>query len=193
MGNSDDWLLTGEESDGHPISEERRKTLEAVRGWSLSKLSDSDREFIRTFEPTVEIPLGPRDHLFCFHGSPASYDHFILPSTPEDEFQGMLGAFADRILTGGHMHLQFQRRLGDSKNFFFNPGSVGLAYNHEQSLDQGLIDPWAEYALLTIQGLRISLEFHRVPIDLDSMADLYEQSDMPFADTAMEKYIRYPG
>jgi len=191
MGNSDAWLMTGIETDAHLISEERRKKLDIVREWSLSKLNNDDRAFINVFQPTVTIDLGHGRNLLAFHGSPTSFDQFLLPSTPEDEFQEILKPYAVKILTGGHMHLQYTRRLRDSQNFFFNPGSVGVAYNHEQSSDKGLLDPWAEYALLTVEGMQTSLEFRRIPLDMEKMADVYRKSDRPFADIAMEQYTRY--
>jgi diadenosine tetraphosphatase ApaH/serine/threonine PP2A family protein phosphatase len=153
-------------------------------------LNEEDRIFINNFQPTVTVELDGGRNLLAFHGSPTSFDQFLLPSTPEDEFQEILKPYDDRILTGGHMHLQYTRRLRDSRNFFFNPGSVGVAYNHEQSGGKGSLDPWAEYAILTVDGLRVSLEFRRIPIDLQKMADMYRQSDRPFADTAMDQYTR---
>ena len=191
MGNSDAWLMTGIETDAHLISDERRKKLDAVRAWSLSQLSEEDRAFINAFHPTVKVDLGHGRNLLAFHGSPISFDQFLLPSTAEDEFQEILKPYADHILTGGHMHLQYTRRLRDSQNFFFNPGSVGVAYNHEQTDPNGLLDPWAEYAVLTVEGAQVSLEFRRIPLDMEKMADVYRKSDRPFADIAMEQYTRY--
>lgn len=191
MGNSDAWLMTGVETDAHLISEERRKKLDIVRVWSLSRLTEDDRAFINAFQPTVTVDLSQRRSLLAFHGSPTSFDQFLLPSTPEDEFQEILKPHANNILAGGHMHLQYTRRLRDSQNFFFNPGSVGVAYNHEQSNPNGLLDPWAEYAILTVDGMQVSLEFRRVPLDMEKMADIYRNSDRPFAETAMEQYTRY--
>ena len=191
MGNSDAWLMTGIETDSHLISEERRKKLDIVRAWSLGKLGEEDCAFINSFQPTVSVELGHGKNLLAFHGSPTSFDQFLLPSTPEDEFQEFLKPYADNILTGGHMHLQYTRRLRDSQNFFFNPGSVGVAYNHEQSDDKGFLDPWAEYAMLTVQKSNIRLEFVRVPLDMDKMAEIYRHSDRPFANEAMEQYTRY--
>jgi len=191
MGNSDAWLMTGVETDVHLISDERRKKLDIVRAWSLSKLNDEDRTFINAFHPTVTVNLGHGRNLLAFHGSPTSFDQFLLPSTPEDEFQEILKPYANSILTGGHMHLQYTRRLRDSQNFFFNPGSVGVAYNHEQSDPNGLLDPWAEYAILTVDGIHTSLEFRRIPLDMEKMTDIYRRSDRPFADAAMEQYTQY--
>lgn len=191
MGNSDAWLMTGVETDAHLISEERRKKLDIVRVWSLNQLNDEDCAFINAFQPTVTVELGHGRNLLAFHGSPTSFDQFLLPSTPEDEFQEILQPYANNILTGGHMHLQYTRRLRDSQNFFFNPGSVGVAYNHEQSNPNGLLDPWAEYALLTVNGMQASLEFRRIPLNMNKMADIYRHSDRPFAEDAMNQYTRY--
>jgi len=191
MGNSDAWLMTGVETDAHLISEERRKKLNIVRAWSLNQLNEEDRAFINAFQPTVTVDLGHGRNLLAFHGSPTSFDQFLLPSTPEDEFQEILKPYANNILTGGHMHLQYTRRLRNSQNFFFNPGSVGVAYNHEQTNPNGLLDPWAEYAILTLEGMQVSLEFRRIPLDMDKMADIYRKSDRPFADEAISQYIHY--
>lgn len=191
MGNSDAWLMTGVETDAHLISEERRKKLDIVRAWSLNRLTEEDCAFINTFPLTIRLELSSGRSLLAFHGSPTSFDQFLLPSTPEDEFQEILKPYTDNILTGGHMHLQFTRRLRDSQNFFFNPGSIGVAYNHEQSNEMAYFDPWAEYAILTVEGTHVGLEFRRIPLNMDKMAEIYRHSDRPFADTAMEQYRRY--
>jgi putative phosphoesterase len=191
MGNSDAWLLSGVETDAHLISDERRQKLNLVREWSLSKLTADDCAFIQEFPLTMTIALGNNRNLLCFHGSPTSFDQFLLPSTPEDEFQEILKPYAENILAGGHMHLQYTRRLRDSQNFFFNPGSVGVAYNHEQTNEAGYLDPWAEYAILTVDRMQLSLEFRRLPLDMKKMAEIYRSSDRPFADTAMGQYTRY--
>jgi len=191
MGNSDAWLMSGVETDAHLISDERRQKLNVVREWSLSQLTEEDLAFINGFELTVTVDMSHGRNLLAFHGSPTSFDQFLLPSTPEDEFQEIVKPYADNILTGGHMHLQYTRRLRDSQNFFFNPGSVGVAYNHEQLGDKGFLDPWVEYAILTVEGMQVSLEFRRIPLDMDKMADIYRHSDRPFTNEAMAQYTRY--
>lgn len=191
MGNSDAWLMSGVETDAHLISEDRRKKLDIVRAWTLSKLDEEDCAFINSFQPKVTVDLGRHRNLLAFHGSPSSFDQFLLPSTPEDEFQEILKPYTDHILTGGHMHLQFTRRLRESQNFFFNPGSIGVAYNHEQSNDRGYLDPWAEYGILTVEGMHVSLEFRRIPLDMNRMADIYLHSDRPFTEAAMKQYTQY--
>lgn len=189
MGNADDYLLTGADSGSESLSDERRKILDDVRLWSLDQLTEGDRAFIAQFQPTVEIPLGDR-RLLCFHGSPASYDDIILPTTPEADFMALVGSHDPCLMAGGHTHMPQIRRIGASDRFFFNPGSAGLAYSHQQPEDSFRIDPWAEYALLSVEGSRVALEFRRVPFDVDALAAIYRTSGRPHAGDAIRQYGR---
>ena len=183
MGNADAWLLTGQETGSEqPASEQQLE----VREWQLARLSAEDRAYIEHFQPTVEIALGGGRALLCFHGSPRSFDDIILPATPEEEFQRLLGPFVPALMCGGHTHLQQIRRLGDS--FFFNPGSAGFAYSHQQSEQSFKADPWAEYAVLSFEDGRLGLEFRRVPFDVDALIQAYRTSGRPYADAAVEQY-----
>jgi predicted phosphodiesterase len=183
MGNADAWLLTGEETGAEGAASERQL---AIRQWSLAQLSDADRAFIAGFQPTIELDLEGSRRLLCFHGSPHSFDDLIFPETPEEDFQRMLGPFAAFVLTGGHTHLQQIRRLEDT--FFFNPGSVGFAYNRRLPEARFHADPWAEYAVLTAEGGRLALEFRRVPLDLAELILVTLESGMPYAESVASRY-----
>ena len=182
MGNADAWLLTGQATDAEPTTERQL----AVREWQLTRLTTEDRAFIARFQPTVELALGGGRTLLCFHGTPHSFDEIILPTTPEEEFQRMLGPFAPALMCGGHTHLQQIRRLSDT--LFFNPGSVGFAYHHQQPEDHFKADPWAEYAVLNYEDGQIGLEFRRVPYSAETIIQTYLASGRPYADEAAEQY-----
>jgi predicted phosphodiesterase len=187
MGNADAWLLSGEETEDEGIPPERLKKMEEIRLWSLSQLADDNLVFIAKFQPTVTIQLEDELELLCFHGSPTSYNEVILPTAPEAEIQKILGPYEGRILTGGHTHAQQIRRLG--KYFFFNPGSAGFAYNHNQPDDRFLADPWAEYAILTMKNGQVSLTFHRVPFNTNELIRIYRESRRPFAEEGIAQYL----
>lgn len=186
MGNADAWLLSGQETGHEQIPAERLRKMQAIRDWSLSQLSTEDRAFIEQFQPTVTIVPETDRSLLCFHGSPTSFDDILLPTTPEEEVQRLLGNYASFILTGGHTHLQHVRRIGDS--FFFNPGSVGFAYSHQQADDSFRADPWAEYAVLTLGSAGTGLEFRRVPFDTVQLIQAYQANGRPYADDAVSQY-----
>jgi len=185
MGNADAWLLTGEETGAEQPATEQ---MLAVRKWSLAQLSSADRAFISGFQPTVTQSLGDGRELLCFHGSPRSFDDIILPETPEEEFQRYLGGLGAAALAGGHTHLQQIRRLGDA--FFFNPGSVGRAFERHQPEEAFRYDPWAEYAILSQDNGRLGLEFRRLPLDTDLLAEIVLSSGQPNAEKNAEQYRR---
>jgi putative phosphoesterase len=185
MGNADAWLLSGvNTSDNEQVTEQQLQ----VRQWSLSQLSPDDIAFIEGFKPTIEINLEGTGKLFCFHGSPASFDELIFPETPEEDFQRMLGDYTGSLMCGGHTHLQQIRRIG--KFFFFNPGSVGLAYDRNVPEDRFRIDPWAEYAVLTSDGGNVSLDLRRVPYDVEELIRIYRRSGIPGPERIIEQYTR---
>ena len=188
MGNADAWLISGVETADEGIPAERLKKMGEIRTWSLSQLTEDDRAFIANFQPTVTLNLEDGLNLLCFHGSPTSFDDIILPAAPDDVFQNFLSPYADQILTGGHTHAQQIRRNGEL--FFFSPGSVGFAYSHYQPDGQFFADPWAEYAILTIEKDQTSLEFRRVPFDIQELIRIYRESGRPFAAEAIAQYQR---
>jgi predicted phosphodiesterase len=184
MGNADDWLLTGVHSGAEPVSPQQFE----VREWSLSQLSNEDREYIARFQPTVTVDLPDGLRLIAFHGSPSSYNHVILPSTPDEEVETYLGSHAGSLLCGGHTHIQQVRRIGSL--FFFNPGSVGVVYGPRQDPGTVRADPWAEYAALTVDSGRLSLEFRRVPLNVGRLVEIILDSGRPFAREMAGQYAQ---
>jgi len=182
MGNSDDWLLTGRTIGSLSSSHYE------IRDWTLSKLSTEDRRFISQFPPTIEIELGRNKRLLCFHGSPKSYDHNILPTTSDAELQGLLGEDQSRIYTGGHVHSQLLRRIGDT--FYFRPGSVGRVYDRNRMDANFRLDAWAEYAILNATDAQFSIEFRRVPVDVEKTINIWLKTGRPDAEREANLYDR---
>ena len=187
MGNADAWLLTGRETGNEGVSPEQ----EAMRQWSLQRLSPGDRQFIADFLPTVTVPLPDSKSLLAFHGSPVSFDDILLPDTSNEDFLRVYGSYAPAILTGGHTHRQFIRQLGET--FFFNPGSVGVVYDVQQE-EHPAVEvrhfPWAEYAVLEVTGDRLALEFRRAPYALEALFEAVRSSGSPMSELYARQYGR---
>lgn len=186
MGNADDWLLTGVDSGAEQIDPERRRKMDAVRAWSLSRLSPDDVAYVRGFRPTVRIPLDEGVTLICSHGSPRSFDDVILPTTPDEDLKRLLAPEDGAIYCGGHTHVQFVRHL--RRTFHFNPGSAGFAYRHDQDASPQKADPFAEYAVLAHDRGKLRLEFRRVPFDAERLIAIYRGSGRPYAEEAAAQY-----
>jgi len=182
MGNSDDWLLTGKTIESLlPLNYE-------IRDWSLSKLSEDDRRFISQFPPTIEIELGKNKRLLCFHGSPKSYDDNILPTTSDAELQELLSDDQSFIYTGGHVHSQLLRRIGDT--FYFRPGSVGRVYDRNRINTNFRLDAWAEYAILNVTDSQFSIEFKHIPINVEKVKNVWLNSGRPDAEREASLYYQ---
>lgn len=184
LGNADAWLLNEEADSTEPTSPEQRE----VRAWTLSKLSGRDFDFLRSYQPTVEMKLDGRQRFLCFHGSPTSYDDVLLPDSPNEKWDQLLGPYSPAIMAGGHTHTQQIRRIKDG--LFFNPGSIGVAYNALVPKEEFRTEPWAEYAILTYDGGYSSLEFRRAHYDLEGLIDAIKSSGRPQSDHMVRDFTK---
>lgn len=185
MGNADAWLLTGQVTS---LEEKVSEQQLAVRAWSLAQLSEDDLAFLQQFSPTIELLPGANQKLLCFHGSPRSFDDLIFPHTPDETVREFLDGYDATLFTGGHTHTQQLRRVG--KGWYFNPGSISLAYNWEHSQEQVRADPWSDYAVVSTDGDTFGITFRHVPFDVDELARIIRASGRPYAEEAVSVYLR---
>jgi predicted phosphodiesterase len=176
LGNADAFVLTLDPG-AEPAGEEM---LETAR-WSQERLGERGLELIRGYEPTVGVELGAGRTMLAFHGSPGWYNEILLPSTPEDVVRGALDGLDADVVAGGHVHMQWTRPI--AHKVLLNPGSVGLAYDHEQPEGVSYFEPTAEYAVVSD---RLEIELRRVPFDPDAVVRAVEQTGRPHA----EQYVR---
>ena len=175
MGNTDDWLLNPEPWSAE--DEDGRAVL-AIELWGAGQLTATERAFIRTFQPTVEVALDDGQSLLCYHGSPQSYNDIILPTTPEEALAEFLADVEANVLAGGHTHEPMVRVFGDK--LLVNPGSVGLP---RIQVGGEIWNPlWAEYAVLEVGNGQLHVELRRAPIDFERLREAAYRSDMPHAE-----------
>jgi predicted phosphodiesterase len=175
LGNADAFLIDLDPA-AEPATEEQ---LEVAR-WTQSELGTDGIEQIRAFQPTVRLELGGGPTLLAMHGSPASFNEILLPSTPEEETRAAIADVDADIVAGGHVHMQWTRPI--AHRILLNPGSVGLAYDHEQENDENAqLSPWAEYAIVGSSDGRLSIELHRVRFDPAEVVSAITRSGRPHA------------
>jgi putative phosphoesterase len=173
LGNADALLLEVPIDSPEPITE---RLLE-VRDWTLSQVSSSHLDQIRSFKPVVHRELEGTSLLF-FHGSPCSYDDVLLPELGGEALEPFLGHDA-ALLAGGHTHLQWTRRIGAA--LYVNPGSVGISYDRCAPKPPPL-RPLAEWALVTVEDEAVAVEFRQVPYPIEDVQAAATQSGRPYAD-----------
>jgi predicted phosphodiesterase len=172
LGNADAFLLEVPTDSPEPVTE---RQLE-VREWTLSQLSASQVEQIRSFTPVVRKKLDGAS-MVLFHGSPHSYDDVLLPELGEDALEPFLGQKA-ALLAGGHTHLQWTHRIDDA--IYVNPGSVGISY--DRHVDSPILRPFAEWALVSVADGTVSVEFRQVAYAIEDVQGAAKLSGRPYAD-----------
>ena len=174
MGNAD-WELL--DASTREVLKTSDTTFFDIASWCAERLTDADRDFIRTFQPTVQLTLKNLPVL-CFHGSPKSYNDVIRATTPDETLSELFQERAP-LMFGGHTHTQLLRRFENV--IFVNPGSVGLPF--ELFPDGRARNPaWAEYALVDVVRGQPSVTFRRVPYDVTPVLEAAKTSGMPHAE-----------
>jgi predicted phosphodiesterase len=172
-GNSDHFLVTLD-LGAEPIEdEEQRQRLLDVAQWSREQLGEESLEFLRDFQPTVEVEIAGRKVLCC-HATPGSNEDVVLPATPSEEVSAALDGLTADAVAAGHVHLQWLRRFGDV--LWFCVGSVGLVYEHKEPLEDVPFEPFSEYALVA-DGLAV--DFRRIPFDVEELIEDARAKDFP--------------
>jgi len=174
MGNWDSWSIDGFPRADDPIG----MMLYEIGAWWARALTDEDRAFVRTFQPTLEVALDDGARMLCFHGSPQHFSDWIFATTPDDELEKMFNGFDVPVLVGGHTHLQMLRRFGGS--VIVNPGSVGQPF-FQWWPKTVKVAHWAEYGVIQHDGGHLTIDLRRVPFDVDALLALCRESGMPHA------------
>jgi predicted phosphodiesterase len=108
-GNTDVWLLDPllpEQTD------ENARRITDIELWGARQLGSEWLAYIRTFQPTISLPLDDGVELLCFHGSPRSHSEVITADTAEEQLAQMLSGYHATVMAGGHTHVQMLRRYG---------------------------------------------------------------------------------
>jgi putative phosphoesterase len=189
MGNTDAWLL---DPEPHPERDENTFRYTEIETWSAHQLTKVEKDYIRTFQPTIEIQLDKRKSnpiLLCYHGSPRSNLDAIEPWTPTDDLKGMISGFHSTVMAGGHTHVQMLRRYEDI--MIINPGSVGIPVIKKEDGREVCHPPWAEFAILTYSEGEINITFNRVPYDVEPLFHAAYSSGMPLVEWWLEPWRNF--
>lgn len=175
MGNTDHYLLQPRTPADVATSNEETPRFLAVEEWCANRLSDEDREFVRSFLPSARVVVDDVG-IVTYHGSPRSFDDQVRSSTADGVLDPWFSGQTGKVLIGAHTHEQFVRRYHDA--VLMNPGSVGMPFR--TPLDGSVESPTlAEYALLSVVNGQPNITLRRVRYDLADLRNLGEASGMP--------------
>lgn len=177
MGNTD-WAMLHPQPDSG--ADERLRRFGEIERWCAAQLGAAERALLAAYAPTVPLMLGPDAPLLAYHGSPRSFDDPIVATTPLETLDNWFAGTTALVYAGGHTHQPFVRRHRGA--FVINPGSVGLAYAMDARGDGKRNRPWAEYAVLDVDGGDVSVTLRRVPYDGAAVVATAVARGMPYAD-----------
>jgi hypothetical protein len=159
--------------------------LDAV-AWCRAELPRDAIDYIRTFRPSLELPLGHDHNLYLFHGTPASNTTDLLATTPPDVLDDMLTGQRATVMAGGHTHIQMLRQHRGL--LLVNPGSVGIPFKEYVGGGPPTVLPHAEYAIVESNGGAISVQLHRVPLEKAALREAALSVDNPICASLAAMY-----
>jgi predicted phosphodiesterase len=182
MGNHDAFMLDA--GLIHTYTE-APVVVEAV-DWCRDQLSADELDFIRTFQPSIEIPLDAGCTALLYHGSPRSHMEEILATTAADELEQIFAGHTATVMGGGHTHVQMLRQHHGT--LIVNPGSLGQPFRHYVVGQAPTLMSHAEYATIEARSGAINVTLRRVPLDLNALRQSVAAVDNPLRDFLLEQY-----
>ena len=130
--------------------------------WITSSLDSEAVDFLAGLPQAVSLG----GVLYC-HGSPRDDDEILTRVSPDERFRAALEGVEERVVVGGHTHVQFERTIDGIR--FVNAGSVGIPYEGRQGAFWALLD-----------GEEV--ELRQTPYAVDAAAALIRTCGYPGAD-----------
>ena len=165
-GNADRGLI--DEFDGRQQSPMPGPHVE----WCSKQLTRDQRDFLASFEPTVQI-----DRILFCHAVPANDTDVFSVETPDERVRELMRGVDAELVVCGHTHMQFDRVVDRLR--IVNPGSVGMTYGA----------PGAYWAMVSPE----EVQMRRTEYDLEAAAKRIRAKDWPAADEfARDNVIKPP-
>jgi len=169
MGNYD--LGVGNNSDdcGCAYKDAHSEALGKLSiAWSNAHTTEENKAYLRALPAQIPLQLGDL-RLMLVHGSPRRVNEYLYEDRPDASLERLLDMVESDVLLCGHTHIPYHRTLPSGRHVI-NEGSVGKPKDG---------DPRACYVVLEASGKDLSIEFVRVPYDIERAAHAIEAGDMP--------------
>lgn len=169
IGNYDQGV--GNDSDDcgcaytNPVAEALGKRSIA---WSNRHTTPENKAYLRALPFQIPLLLGDL-RIMLVHGSPRRINEYLFADRPDSSLERLLDMVEADVLICGHTHIPYRRVLPSGRQVI-NAGSVGKPKDG---------DPRVCYVVLQASGAALSVEFRRVPYDIERAAQAIEASEMP--------------
>ncbi len=170
LGNHDEFMLDAGMIQRYTEAAIITSSVQATR----EALTSDELEFIRKFQRTLDL-----GDAFFYHGTPRSNMEDLLSTTPPEALEQMLEGRAALLFGGGHTHIQMLRQ--HRGRLIVNPGSLGLPFREYVAGAAPTILLHAEYAIVTIDSGRVSVDLRRIALDRAALRAQLDGWDNPLA------------
>jgi putative phosphoesterase len=169
MGNYD--LGVGNSSDdcGCAYKDATSEALGKLSiAWSNTHTTEENKAFLRQLVERIPLSIGDLK-LMLVHGSPRRINEYLYEDRPDKSFERLLDMVEADVLVCGHTHIPYHRVLPSGRHVI-NEGSVGKPKDG---------DARACYVVLTAEGKELTVEFIRVPYNIERAAQAIEATGEP--------------
>lgn len=169
IGNYDQGVGNSSDDCGCAYKTPEAKALgERSIAWSNAHTTAENKAYLRQLADQIPLQLGDL-RVMLVHGSPRRINEYLYEDRPESSLERLLDLANADVLVCGHTHLPYHRVLASGRHVV-NAGSVGKPKDD---------DPRACYLVLSAEGKELSVDFIRVPYDVEAAAQAIEATDMP--------------
>ena len=132
--------------------------------WVSAQLNEEELAWLTELPQYVTV-----DDVFYCHATPRSDEEIVTPETPDELLEEMLAGVGERLVVGGHTHMQ-QRR-----GRYVNAGSIGMPYEGEVAAFWAVIGEDAD--------------LRRTPFDVERAIAETRRSAWPLAQSFAEENL----
>ena len=132
--------------------------------WVSAQLNEEELAWLAELPQSVTV-----DDVFYCHATPRSDEEIVTPETPDELLEEMLAGVGERLVVGGHTHMQ-QRR-----GRYVNAGSIGMPYEGEVAAFWAVIGEDAD--------------LRRTPFDVERAIAETRRSAWPLAQSFAEENL----
>lgn len=167
MGNYDDGVGFDRDDCGcaYKDADERDRGRESLM-WTRGVVDTNRKAYLRQLLPEIQLEAeGFRVRLV--HGCPRRMNEYLFEDRDERSLERIAAGADCDVLVFGHTHVPWSRTIGEV--LFVNAGSAGKPKDG---------DPRACWVSLTLTaGREPDVTYHRVPYDIEAMADAIREAD----------------
>jgi predicted phosphodiesterase len=165
MGNTDKYLI------------DRSSDVAAV-DFARAHLSDDDIAFVRDLPFGLRLEVAPGHELLVVHANPRDLEAQIKPDSSDELIRPLFEGVTAEVVAFGHYHVPFTRQLDG--HTLVDVASVGMPRDGDRR---------AVYVVLTWEHDTWHVEHHRIPFDMESVAQDYKDVGYPDAENAGQRLL----